>query len=87
MNNLAQADLGGWWVGLTIGVVVVLVVVIVVSTLLILASRINAQVRAATAELEATQATTQPLAELARTNNTLQSILRGARAARGALGG
>jgi hypothetical protein len=70
-----------------IGLVVVVVVVVVVSVLLVLASRINAQARAAARELEATQSTTQPLVELARTNATLQSILRSARAAREALGG
>jgi hypothetical protein len=78
------SDLSGWWAGLIIGLVVV---VIVVSMLLVLASRINAQARAAARELEATRLTTQPLVELARTNATLQSILRGARAARQALGG
>jgi hypothetical protein len=80
-------NLSGWWAGLIIGLVVVVVVVILVSVLMVLASRINAHVRAATRELEGTQSTTQPLGELARTNATLQSILRGARAARQALGG
>jgi hypothetical protein len=87
LNEFGEPHLGGWWAGLIIGFVVVVVVVLVVSTLLVLASRINAQVRAAARELEATQSTTQPLVELGRTNNTLQSILRGARAARKALGG
>ena len=82
-----ESHLGGWWVGLIIGLVVVVIVVVVVSALLVLASRINAQVRAAVRELEATQSTTQPLVELSRTNDTLQSILRGARSAREALGG
>ena len=87
MNELGEPSLGGWWAGLIIGVVVVVVVVIVVSTILVLAARINAQAGAAVRALEATQSTTQPLVELDRTNNTLQSILRGARAARQALGG
>ena len=87
MNQFGEPNLGGWWVGLIIGLVVVVVVVVVVSVLLVLASRINAHARAAARELEATRSTTQPLAELARTNATLQSILRGARAAREALGG
>lgn len=87
MNESAAPSLGGWWVGLSIGLAVVVVVVIVVAVLLVLASRINAQARAATQALEATRSITQPLAELARTNATLQSILRGARAAREALGG
>jgi uncharacterized iron-regulated membrane protein len=87
LNELGEPHLGGWWAGLIIGLVVVVVVVIVVSVLLMLASRINAQVRAATRELEATRSTTQPLVELSRTNDTLRRILRGARAAREALGG
>lgn len=85
--NENGSDLGGWWVGLSIGVVVVVIVVILVGTLLVLAARINTQARAAAGALEATRTTTQPLVELRRTNDTLQSILRGARAARKALGG
>lgn len=87
MNEFGEPHLGGWWTGLTIGLVVVVVVVVVVTVLLVLASQINAQARAAARELEATRLTTQPLVELGRTNATLQSILRGARAARQALGG
>ncbi len=87
MNEFGEPSLAGWWTGLIIGLVVVVVVVVVVSALLVLASRINAQARAAARELEGTRSTTQPLAELARTNSTLQSILRGARSAREALGG
>jgi hypothetical protein len=87
LNELGGPHLGGWWAGLIIGLVVVVVVVVIVSVLLVLASRINAQARAAVRELEATQSTTQPLVGLRRTNDTLQSILRGARAAREALGG
>lgn len=87
LAQFEEPSLAGWWAGLTIGLVVVVVVVVVVSVLLVLASRINAQARAATRELEATQSTTQPLVELVQTNATLQSILRGARTARQALGG
>jgi hypothetical protein len=79
--------LTGWWIGLIIGLVVVVIVVVVVSVLLVLAARINAQVRAATCDLEATRSTTEPLVALKRTNDTLQSILEGARTARQALGG
>jgi ABC-type multidrug transport system fused ATPase/permease subunit len=85
--EFGDPSLSGWWIGLTIGLVVVLAVVILVGTLLILAARINAQVRTAARELEATRSTTQPLVGLSRTNDTLQSILRGARTARQALGG
>ncbi len=87
LNEYGESHLGGWWVGLIIGLVVVVVVVLVVSVLLVLASRINAQARAAARELEAIRSTTNPLVELRRTNDTLQSILRGARTARQALGG
>lgn len=87
MNEFGEPHLAGWWAGLIIGLVVVVVVVVVVSVLLVLASRINTQARAAARELEATRSTTQPLGELRRTNDTLQSILRGARTAREALGG
>jgi type VI protein secretion system component VasK len=87
LNEFGDPHLVGWWTGLIIGLVVVVVVVVVVSVLLVLASRINAQVRAATRELEAARPNTQPLAELRRTNDTLQRILRGARTARQALGG
>lgn len=80
-------NLIGWWTGLFIGLAVVLVVVIVVTMLLVLASGINSRAGAAVRELEAAQSTTQPLVELRRTNDTLQSILRGARSARQALGG
>ncbi len=84
LNQFGEPHLGGWWVGLTIGVVIV---VILVGVLLVLAARINTQARAAAGELEAIRTTTQPLVELRRTNDTLQSLLRGARAARKALGG
>jgi uncharacterized iron-regulated membrane protein len=87
LNQYGEPHLGGWWAGLIIGLVVVVIVVVVVSAILILASRINTQARVAIRELEAARTTTQPLAELSRTNNTLQSILRGARSARKALGG
>jgi uncharacterized membrane protein len=87
LNQFGEPQLGGWWTGLIIGLVVVAVVVIVVSVILVLAARINTHVRTATRELEATRSTTQPLGELNRTNTTLQSILRGARTARQALGG
>jgi hypothetical protein len=87
LKEIGETSLGGWWTGLIIGLVIVAVVVVVVVTLLVLAARINTQARAAARALEPTRTTTQPLVELSRTNDTLQSILRGARAARKALGG
>ncbi len=86
-NEFGDADLGGWWAGLIIGFLVVVVVVVVVALLLSLASRIGAQAGEAVGLLEQTRAATQPLPELVRTNETLQSILRGAVTARQALGG
>ncbi len=77
----------GWWVGLIIGLGTVLIVVVIVSVLLVIAARVNSQVRAATRELEATRSTTEPLAELKRTNDTLRGVLPGAQTARQALGG
>ena len=50
-------------------------------------AELRSREKAATRELEAIRSTTQPLVGLRRTNDTLQSILRGARTARGALGG
>lgn len=85
--EFGDPQLAGWWAGLIIGLVVVVVVVVVVTVLLVLASRINSRAGAAVRHLEAIQGTTQPLVELNRTNDVLQSILRGARAARQALGG
>lgn len=87
VNDYGASHLGGWWTGLIIGLVILVVVVAVVSMILISAARINAQARVAVRELQATQGTTQPLVGLNATNDTLQSILRGARAARKALGG
>jgi hypothetical protein len=86
-NEYGDADLTGWWAGLIIGFLVVLVVVIVVAALLSLASRIGAEAGEAVDLLEQTRRATQPLPGLIRTNETLQSILRGAVTARQALGG
>ncbi|MCA1672614.1 MAG: hypothetical protein LC799_10560 [Actinobacteria bacterium] len=87
MNEFGDPYVGGWWTGLIIGCALVVVVVAVVAALLVLASQINEQVRAAVRELEGTRSTTQPLVELGRTNALIQSILSGARTARQALGG
>ncbi len=87
LNEYGEPDLSSWWVGLIIGFVVVVVVVVVVGVLLMLASRIGPQAVLAVGLLEETRAATQPLAELSRTNELLQSILKGAVTARKALGG
>lgn len=87
VNEFGEPGLGGWWTGLVIGFVLVVAVVVVVGTLLALASQIGRQARQAVGLLGKTSAATQPLVELNRTNQTLQSIIRGAVAARQALGG
>jgi hypothetical protein len=86
-NQFGEADLTGWWVGMIIGFVLVVAVVIVVGALLALASRIGSQARESVQALEVARSNTQSIDELKRTNSTLQSILRGARSARQALGG
>jgi hypothetical protein len=87
LNDFGEPDLGGWWIGLIIGFDIVLVVVIIVGALLALASRIAGQVRTSVGLLDVTRTRTESLAELGRANQTLRSILSGARAAREALGG
>ncbi|MGH3621143.1 MAG: hypothetical protein ACRDQ5_05045 [Sciscionella sp.] len=87
LNSFGEPALGGWYVGLAIGFLIVLVVVIVVGTILALATRVLVQARTAVTSLEEARATTQPLHELGRTNESLRSILQGAQAARRALGG
>ena len=86
-NRFGETDLTGWWIGLIIGFVVVVVVVVVVGALLALASRIGGQARESVQALEVARSNTRSIEELKRTNSTLQSILRGARSARQALGG
>lgn len=87
MNEFGEPYVGGWWAGLIIGFALVVVVVAVVAALLVLASKINEQVRAAVHELEVTRSATRSLVELGSTNALLRSILSGARTARQALGG
>ncbi len=86
-NTFGEADLSGFWIGLIIGFIVVVVVVVVVGALLALASRIGGRARESVQALEVARSNTQTIGELRRTNSTLQSILRGARSARQALGG
>jgi hypothetical protein len=86
-NMFGETDLSGWWTGLIIGFVLVVAVVVVVGALLAVASRIGARARESVQALDVTRSNTQSIEELRRTNDTLQSILRGARSARQALGG
>lgn len=85
--NLNEADLSGFWTGLIIGFVLVVAVVVVVGALLALASRIGGRARESVQALEVARSNTESIEQLKRTNSTLQSILRGARSARQALGG
>jgi len=87
MNDFGEPGLGGWWAGLIIGFVVVVVVVVIVGTLLMLARRIGERANAAVGLLEQTREATRDIGGLAQTDKTLQSIARGAVAARQALGG
>lgn len=86
-HRFGETHLGGWYLGLIIGFALVVVVVIIVGMLLALTSRISARAGESAEVLEGTLSTTAPIEELKRTNSTLQSILRGARSARQALGG
>jgi hypothetical protein len=85
--RFGEPDVTGWFVGLSIGFVIVLVVVIVVGSILALATRIGVEARAAMEQLELARDNTQGLNELATTNETLRSILAGARTARHTLEG
>lgn len=77
--------LGGWWLGIAIGVVVVLIVVAVVVTIIVLARRITRQAGQATAALEDARRNTDPLWELRTTNERARAILEGTVRAREAL--
>ena len=77
--------LGGWWVGLGIGLVVVLVVAAVLVTLIVLARRITAQTVLAVEALEAAEENTRPLWAVTTTNQEVVAVLEGAQLARRAL--
>jgi hypothetical protein len=81
------AGLGGWYVGIAIGVAVVIVVVIVVGTIIFLAARIAKQAQMATEALNAAEANTNALWQVNVTNRTALAILDGAQRAREAVKG
>lgn len=85
--RFGEPDVSGWFLGLLIGFAVVLAVVIVVGMVLALVTRIGSEARTALQELETARHNTQPLHQLETTNQTLRSILAGARAARRTLEG
>jgi hypothetical protein len=82
-----QPSLGGWYVGIAIGVVVVIVVVVIVGLILHVATNIRRQAGMAAAALDQAQVTTQPLWDVATTNHTARCILEGAIRAREAIEG
>jgi hypothetical protein len=84
---LAQVDhgLGGWWLGVALGVVVVLVVVAVVLTIIVLARRIARQARMASAALDEATDNTGPLWEVEALNLRAHAVLEGTIRAREAL--
>lgn len=82
-----DAVLTGWWVGYAIGGVVITLVVALVAIILTMARRIGLQAVAITEALEEARATTAGLWHVEQVNAALQSIVKGARQARGVLEG
>ena len=72
----------GWYVGLTLGIVVILVAAAIVITIVALARRIASQARTAVQGVEAVRAQTDALAGVGRINDSGVRILHAARALR-----
>ena len=72
----------GWWVGLTLGIVVVLVAAAIVITIVLLARRIAVQARTAVEGVDVVRAQTDELGGIARINDSGVRILHSARALR-----
>ena len=72
----------GWWIGLTLGIVVILVAAGIVITVVALARRIAAQARGAVEGVEVVRAQTDELAGIDRINDSGVRILHSARALR-----
>ena len=72
----------GWWIGLTLGIVVILVAAAIVITVVSLALRIAGQARGAVEGVEVVRAQTGELAGIARINDSGVRILHSARALR-----
>ncbi len=85
LAQAADAGLGGWWVGASIGLVVVVIVVVVVVTIIVLARRIARQAGMATRALDDAERNTRPLWDVATTNQRALAILEGAVRAREAV--
>jgi uncharacterized membrane protein len=72
----------GWYVGLTLGIVVVLVAAAIVIAIVALAQRIASQARTAVDGVDAVRAQTDELGGVARINDSGVRILHSARALR-----
>jgi hypothetical protein len=72
----------GWWIGLTLGIVVIAVAAAIVITIVMLARRIAAQAQGAVEGVEVVRAQTDELAGIARINDSGVRILHSARALR-----
>jgi hypothetical protein len=82
MSLLIAAETTGWAVGLVLGVVVVLVAAAIVITILVLASRISGQARAAVGAVTKLREQTDGLDGVGRVNDSGVRILQSARAVR-----
>jgi hypothetical protein len=72
----------GWVIGLVLGVVVVIVAAAIVITILLLATRIGKQARAAVEGVEKVREQTEQLSGIGRINDSGVRILHSARALR-----
>ncbi|HEX4108454.1 MAG TPA: hypothetical protein VHX88_09990 [Solirubrobacteraceae bacterium] len=72
----------GWYVGLSLGIVVILVAAAIVIVIVLLALRIAGQARRAVAGVETVRAQTTELGGIARINDSGVRILHSARALR-----
>jgi hypothetical protein len=72
----------GWWIGLTLGIVVIAAAAAIVIAIVLLARRIAEQARGAVEGVEVVKAQTDELAGVARINDSGVRILHSARALR-----
>ncbi|HEY7073741.1 MAG TPA: hypothetical protein VH418_00165 [Solirubrobacteraceae bacterium] len=79
---MTVAASGGWYVGMTLGIVVILVAAAIVITVVLLARRIAGQASTAVGGVEQVRAQTSELGGIARINDSGVRILHSARALR-----
>lgn len=84
-QQVTDPSLTPWFIGLGTGFAVVLVVVIIVASILTSAARISSQAQEAIEVLEAGQANTMPLWDVAKINQSVNRVLEAAQTARKAL--